>query len=154
MVPGRDEYLDGAGSIVMKMLGLVSVADETGARYAAAGLMRYLNETMWFPAALLGDNVTIAAVDDASFDVTLTDRGMGATGRFFVDAEGRPVNFSAPRYDSASATILPWETPLTGYGERAGVRLPLAGSAHYRRAIGDFTYIELAVDTVEYDPAP
>ena len=76
VVVGRDEYLDGAGSIRMKMLGVYSVADEHDDELAAAGLMRYLNEMMWFPAAFLGDNVTIAPVDDSSFTAIITDRGM------------------------------------------------------------------------------
>ncbi len=46
---GRDEYLGGRGSIVMKMLALLPVADEHGEELGAAGLMRYLNEMMGSP---------------------------------------------------------------------------------------------------------
>src|SRR5689334_7875159 len=49
IVLGRDEYFDGRGTILMKMLALIPVADESGDELRAAGLMRYLNETMWFP---------------------------------------------------------------------------------------------------------
>jgi hypothetical protein len=63
---GRDEYLDGKGSILMKMLAVYPLADEHGDELGPAGLMRYFNEMTWFPAAFLGRNVTIEPVDDAS----------------------------------------------------------------------------------------
>src|SRR5690606_22534686 len=55
-VLGRDLYLEGRGGILMKMLALLPVANEYGEELRAAGLMRYLNEMSWFPAAFLGDN--------------------------------------------------------------------------------------------------
>lgn len=152
IVLGRDEYLDGAGSILMKMLSLFAVADESGERMNEASLMRYLNEMMWFPAAFLGDNVTWAPIDDTSTTVTIRDRGMSATATVFIDAEGRLVNFRAERFNTATRTMETWETPMAAYAEYAGLRLPSKGSAVWKLAGGDFTYIELEIVEVVYDP--
>lgn len=148
---GRDEFLDGHGSILIKMLGLLPVADEHGDELKAAGLMRYLNEAMWFPAALLGPNMTVAAVDDASFRVTLSDRGETADGLFIVDADGHLVNFRARRYNTGTRSTETWETPVGTYREFDGFGLPSNGSAVWKLASGDLSYIELEIASVTYD---
>lgn len=147
---GRDEYLEGKGSILMKILAIVPLADEHGSELAAAGLMRYLNETMWFPAALLGPNVTIAPVDDGSFQVSLTDRGETAKAVLFVDAEGRLTNFRASRYSAATRRLETWETPVGGYREIDGLNLPTTGFAVWKLASGDLDYIELEVTGIDH----
>lgn len=151
MAFGRDEYLEGKGSILIKLLGLVPVADENGTELAAAGLMRYLNETMWFPAALLGPNVRIAPVDANSFRAVLADRGLSAEALFLVDAEGRLVNFRAQRFNTASRSIETWETPVDNYETVAGLKLPTAGTAVWKLGTGDLAYIELRVTGIVHD---
>lgn len=151
IVLGRDAYLDGEGSILMKMLSLFPVADEHGAPLREAALMRYLNEMMWFPAAFLGGNVTWRAIDDSSAEVTLSDRGMTATATMVFDTEGRLVTFTARRFDTGTRSMETWETPISAYGEFSGLRLPSRGAAVWKRAGGDFTYIELEIVDVAYD---
>jgi len=148
---GRDEYLEGKGSILMKILATVPLADERGSELAAAGLMRYLNETMWFPAALLGANVTIAPIDDGSFQVSLTDRGETAKAVLFVDVEGRLTNFRAQRYSAATRRLETWETPVSGYRKIDGLNLPTTGFAVWKLASGDLDYIELEVTGIDHE---
>jgi hypothetical protein len=148
---GRDEYLDGRGSILMKLLALMPVADEHGDQLTEAGLMRYLNECMWFPAALLGPNMTIAAIDDASFEVVLAERDREAKAAFVVDEEGRLTNFRAIRYNTSTRSDETWETPITAYRDYGGLRLPSAGAAVWKLAGGDLSYIELEVGNIGYE---
>lgn len=150
VVLGRDEYLEGNGSILMKMAGLLPVADEHGDELGAAGLMRYLNEAMWFPAALLLPNVTITPGDDTTFNVRITDRGMSAEATLSIDADGRLTNFRAQRYNTGSRSMETWETPITKYGEFNGLQLPARGAAVWRLATGDLQYIELDILSVTY----
>lgn len=154
LVMGRDEYLDGKGSIAMKLLGVVTVANERTNELAAAGLMRYLNEMMWFPAAYLGGNVTIELVEANSFQVTIADRGLSATATLTIDAEGKLVNFRALRFNTGTRAMEAWETPISGYGTFAGLRLPAAGKAVWKLASGDVEYIDLTITEVAYDEPP
>jgi len=151
VVLGRDSYLDGKGSILMKVLSLFAVAAERGAELNDAALMRYLNEMMWFPAAFLGRNVTWTAIDDTSAEVTLHDRGVSATATMVFDAEGRPVNFRAQRYNTTTRQLEIWETPISTYATFEGLSLPSKGQAVWKLADGDFAYVELEVLTVSYD---
>ena len=151
VVIGRDEYLDGSGSILMKALALMPVADEHGDGLRGAGLMRYLNEAMWFPAALLGPNVTITALDSNSFTATITDRGLTAEAIFFVDADGKLTNFRAQRFNTTTRTMETWETPVSGYRTINGLNLPTTGSAVWKLAGGDLDYIELEITSLAYE---
>ncbi len=148
---GRDEYLGGKGSILMKLLGIYTVADEHGPELAAAGLMRYLNEMMWFPMAYLGSNVSIAAIDEDSFDVTIAERSLTASATLFVDAEGRLINFRARRLSANTNALETWETPMTRDGVRGGLTVPVAGTAVWRLPAGDFDYIEIEMTELAYD---
>lgn len=148
---GRDEYLRGEGSIVMKALGTLPVAAADGPRLAEAGLMRYLNEMMWFPAAYLGTNVTWTPIDAQSAGIAITDRGLSAAATLHFDAVGRLTNFSAPRFNTATGRENLWETPIEAYGTLAGTRIPTAGKGVWRLPEGDFAYIELTVLDVRYD---
>ncbi len=148
---GRDAYLEGEGSILIKLLALFPVADERGDALRAAGLMRFLNEMVWFPAALLGPSVRIEADGPDSFLATLSDRGLKATATFFVDSLGRLTNFRALRYNTGTRSIETWETPMAAYGELAGLQLPVRGSAVWRLPDGDLTYIEIEITSLRYD---
>jgi hypothetical protein len=150
---GRDQYLGGEGSILMKMAAVFPVADQSGADLRAAGLMRFLNEMMWFPAAFAGDNVRWRPVDGNSAEVTIVDRGMTAAAVMFFDGDGRPVNFVAQRYNTDTRRAETWETPITDYGVLGGLNLPAKGKAVWKLAGGDFTYIELEITGVAYDDA-
>lgn len=152
-VLGRDEYAGARGSILMKMAGTFAVANEHGAELGPAGLMRYLNEMMWFPAAFLGTNVTMTQVDSHSFNVTIADSGVTASATLFIDAEGRLTNFRATRYNTGSRSMETWETPIRDYGDYNGMRLPSRGEGVWKLPSGDFSYIDLEILTVAYDPA-
>lgn len=147
---GRDEYLEGKGSIQIKLLGLLPLADEKGAELSKAGLMRYLNEMMWFPAALLGPNVRLVEIEPNSFTAILSEHGETVRGQFFIDEQGRLTNFSAQRYNTSTRTIETWETPVLGYRNFEGFQLPASGTAIWKIDGGDFAYIELEIANVTY----
>jgi len=127
------------------------VADENGDELRAAGLMRYLNETMWFPAALQGDNVTISGAGDEAFHAKIVDGGLSAEADFYIDSEGTVTNFRATRYNTGTRSMEIWETPVSNTVEFSGLTVPSTGSAVWKLAGGDLNYIELRVTEVSYE---
>jgi hypothetical protein len=58
----------------------------------------------------------------------------------------------AKRYRTADASSPEtWSTPITGYGEFEGLRLPARGKAAYKLPGGDFDYIDLTITDLHYD---
>jgi hypothetical protein len=148
----RDMYAEGRGRMLVKVASLWPIVDASGEQMDQGSMMRYLSEMIWFPAAFLADNITFEAVDDSSARVTLTDHGRTATGTLVFDREGRLTDFVAKRYRSPGASSPEaWSTPITGYGEYEGLRLPTRGKAIYGPPGGDFDYIEVTITGLRYD---
>jgi Family of unknown function (DUF6544) len=147
-----DMYAEGHGRMLVKLASLWPVADASGAQTDQAAMMRYLSEMIWFPAAFLAGNISFEAVDDSSARVTLTDHGQTATATLFFDEQGRLTEFVAKRCRTADASAPEtWSTPVTGYGEFEGLRLPARGKAVYKLPGGDFDYIDVTITGLHYD---
>lgn len=148
MAIGRDQYGFGEGSILIKLAGTFPVADEHGAELGPAGLMRFLNEMMWFPAAFLLPQVRITPVDADRFRATLRDGDLEASAVLTVDTAGRLIDFTAQRYDTSTRQMLTWRTPISAWTDFHGLLLPQRGAAVWERPDGAFSYIELDITDV------
>ena len=148
MAIGRDQYGFGEGSILIKMAGAIPVADEHGAELGPAGLMRFLNEMMWFPSAFLLPQVRITPVDNDRFQATLRDGDLKARAVITVDTAGRLIDFTAQRYDTSTRQMLTWRTPISAWADFHGLLLPQRGAAVWERPDGAFSYIELDITDV------
>jgi len=150
---GRDAYIKGQGSMLIKMLSLIPMVNAAGSEVDQGAMMRYLNEMTWFPAAFLGGNVTWKAIDDRSAEVTLTDGGKSVSAVMSFDPEGKPLNFVAQRYRMMGQgfDLETWSTPFTGYGEFEGLKLPVRGQGVWNLKEGDLVYVELEITDLIYD---
>jgi Family of unknown function (DUF6544) len=151
----RDMYAEGTGRMLVKVASLWPVVNASGEQMDQAEMLRYLNEMMWFPAAFLAGNISFEPVDDSSARVTLTDHGRTVTGTLVFDQQGRLTDFVAQRYRTPGASDPDtWSTPITGYGEFEGLRLPATGKAIYKLPGGDLDYINVTLTELHYDTAP
>ena len=83
---GRDTYLHGRGHMLGKLLDRIVVVDGSGAEFDTGELTTYLNDAILLaPSMLLGPATSWRAIDDGSFEVSLTDDGRTVTGRVFLD---------------------------------------------------------------------
>jgi hypothetical protein len=92
---------------------------------------------------LLNDSVSFTPVDDASFDVTLSDAGNRVTGRLFVGTDGRLVDFSTTdRWYAGPDGLVHarWTTPIDGWITNGERRLPSRGRAVWHLETGEFEY--------------
>lgn len=151
-VSGRDRYFQGTGDIEMRIDAIVPVAHKTGGNLNGGALLRYLNETMWFPAALVLPNVAWEPIDDTSAHATLTDAGQSVSAVFEFDAHDRLVNMTAHRWNDSEQAILPWSTPITAWETFNGIELATSGTGIWNTGPDAYEYIRLHVTGVEYDP--
>ncbi len=152
-VTGRDRYTQGTGDIEMRIASLIPVASKSGGNLNSGALLRYLNETMWFPAALLLPNITWEAIDDTHARATLTDAGQSVSATFAFDDQDRLVTMTAERWNDAEQAMLPWSTPLSEWGTFAGLQIATAGTGVWDIGPDAYEYIRLRLTSVEYDPA-
>ena len=153
LLRASDRYEAGQGHMFGKLAGLFTVFDERGEELKQASMVRYLNEMMWFPTAFLGENISWSEEAHDSVQVTFTDAGSRVSGRMIFDDDGRLINFTALRYRETGGdySLDPWSTPITGYGEREGLLLPVRGEAVWNLPEGDLQYVDLEVHEVSYN---
>jgi hypothetical protein len=154
-VSGRDRYADGQASILMRLLSLIPVANDRGPGLNQGAMLRFLNETMWFPAGVLSPYISWEARDATSAVATMRYGGVSASATFWFDDQGRLTNMTAERFNNAKKALLPWSTPISDYGEFAGIRVPVEGAGVWHYEEGEFPYIRLRVTDLEYNrPEP
>jgi|SRR5579864_2747809 len=153
-VTGRDRYFDGEGAMDMLAMSVVPVVHARGPELNQGVLLRYLTETVWFPAAVLTPYISWQPIDNLAARATLAYRGTSASATFTIDDHGAVLQAQADRYreEHGSYALHPWSIPITEYGEFAGIRMPVAGDATWRLEGGDLPYYRWRITSVTYDP--
>lgn len=162
-VQGRDFYVAGKGSMVVRPLDLFTVQNSTGEPFDLGELVTWLNDAVNFaPSMLLIPAVEFKTADERAFDLTLTDHGHRVSARVFIDELGAPTNFRtedrwyAPPGSKSPPVRTPWETPVAGYRLVDGRMLPSSGKAVWKRSEGDLAYAEfdIAPSDIRYNVLP
>lgn len=154
-VIGRDTYLEGKGHMLIKVASLIPVADAKGSKIDQGSLLRYLGETVWFPAAALSSYIDWEPIDDRSARATMRYGGVTGTAVFLFDAQGRFVRLTAERYfgGEPDAKLEKWEVEASAWGRVSGYDLPIQGVVRWKLAQGDFDFYRWELTDIEYDPA-
>lgn len=150
----RDTYVRGRGRMRGRIFDLIPVVDGTGPEMDTGELVTYLNDAILLaPSVLLGPQTRWDAVDDTSFDVTLTDRARRVTARVVVDEHGAPLDFSTtdrfcrdPDRPHQGLTRARWCTPVEDWRRVEGHRLPTRAQAVWHLPAGPFAYADFQVD--------
>jgi hypothetical protein len=153
-VAAIDQFSNGEGSLVVKLLSAFKVADAKGEEYDQAELVRYLSEMVWFPSAFLSESIHWESIDSESVKATIQVNDLSASAVLFFNQQGQIINLEAERYmDVAGGAILKkWSTPLKHYAERNGIMVPVKGEGVWQLSTGDFCYVKInAIPEIEYN---
>src|SRR5262249_32992735 len=85
LASGRDRYFEGRGSMNIRLLSLFPVVDSKGPQLDQGALLRYLSETIWFPAGAVSPYITWEAIDANSARATLSYGGVTAPATFYFN---------------------------------------------------------------------
>lgn len=148
-----DSLADGRGRMRVKLFGLFTVVDASGKEMDQGSLMRWLNETMWFPAVWATDTFSWEPVNNNTAIGSVAVGDLTASAEFVFDDDGRLVDFRTDRFRSVGSgfEMTPWSTPLVEHRDFHGFELPSAGSAIWNLDHA-FEYIRIRVTDVSYSP--
>ena len=152
----HDAYVAGVGILKPSLMGLYALADLRGEGEIARGeLMRYFAEAAWYPTALLpSQGVQWEPVDDHSAMATLVDGAQRVTMKVSFDNAGL---IESSRIEARGATVgkeivqMPWESRVSGYTEREGMRVPSTGEAAWLTPQGRRPYWRGTIATATYE---
>lgn len=157
----RDTYLDGRGRMRARALDLAPIVEASGNEIDVGELVTYLNDAILMaPSLLLGAETTWQGVDANTFDVTLRDGKLSVKARVWLDERGAPVNFSTTDrfFDAPDGRRVrtEWQTPIHGWQEARGRKLPTSAEAVWQLPTGPFSYADFRFDAsrIAFNVAP
>ena len=142
----RDGFVDGEGSMLGKLLGLVTVVDRRGGEaMAVAALQRLLGEAIWLPAALLpAAGVQWQAIDERRAQASLVAGTARATLEFRFGADGmvESVHAASRTYDDGRnpPSQHPWQARVLRYGRVDGATVPVEAVVEWLLPSGAYAY--------------
>jgi hypothetical protein len=161
-VLGSDAMAEDRSWVRFWLLGLVPVVRQGGnPDHLRSAFGRAVAEAaFWTPAALLPRaGVTWEAVDADTARATVTHRGMTQTVDVRVDAEGRPLWVSLPRWTSANPDkvyrLQPFGGALADFRDVEGHRLPFRVEGGNFFGTDDyFPFYQAEVEAIRLLPPP
>lgn len=154
----RDLYQEGKGHMLVKTMGLFTVANAKGPTIDQGSMMRYLAETCWFPSAALSAFVNWEAIDSLHAKATMRFGSVEASGVFNFDANGALKGFDALRYYSQKGgdTLEKWhiENDMSSVRTFDGVVIPTKSVVSWQLKDGDFSWLELEITDLQYNVLP
>jgi hypothetical protein len=141
----RDGYLDGQGTMLVKLASVITVVNQSGQPELSEGaLYRYLAEGAWLPPTLLPERgVVWEPMDDSTARATLSHAGSTASLEFRFAERGEIVGVYAPqRYREVKGKyeLAPWEGKFGRYERASGMMVPMEGEVAWILPEGRLTY--------------
>lgn len=152
---GRDKFHRGKGDMLIKILSLFKVVDESDDEQMNTGTMlRFLGEICWFPSAAREPYLSWESLDETSARATMELDGQVESGIFRFTPDGKFVSFEAMRYYGGGkmAVKRPWIVQTKEYKVFEGIKIPAVCEVTWKLPEGNFTWLQLEITHLEYDP--
>ncbi|WP_409228957.1 DUF6920 family protein [Gudongella sp. SC589] len=152
-VYGADSYLDGVGSLQMRLLNLIKVADvKGGPKVNQSSFQRYLLELPWYPQAALNRNMKWKQIDKHTARVVMNHRGVPGEAYLRFDDEGDVVFTSAMRFKDTDdkAELLECIGESKEINLMDGIRMPILVHVTWRLPERLYTWFKVQIFKLEY----
>ncbi len=152
-IVGRDKFENGKGEMLIKLLSLITVADEKNdEKVNQATLQRYLAEIVWFPSAALSNYIHWESLDDNSARATMKYNGTEGSGIFHFEDGGQFKKFVAMRFkDAKDKEPTKWTVIATKSEERNGIIIPTECEAIWSLQDKEWTWLKLKIKDISYN---
>ncbi|MGB7842641.1 MAG: DUF6544 family protein [Salinimicrobium sp.] len=152
---GRDKLRNSHGEMLIKAASIIPVVDEKGNEKIDSGsLLRYLGEICWFPSAARANFIEWTAAGQNSAVAEITSRGLKVKGTFYFSPDGTLLSFETLRFYGAAKNSRPekWHIEILENQNFDGILVPSKCRVTWKLAEGDFTWLELEVNSLKYNP--
>jgi len=155
-VTGLHTYRNAGATMVIKLAGMITVADASGPKMDQGETVTVLNDMCFMaPASLISEAIAWETVDDLTVNAVFTNASIKISARLIFNAEGQLVNFlSNDRFlskDGKTFESLPWSTPIRDYRETGGRMIPTYGEAVWHYPDHEYCYGRFKVKEVRYN---
>jgi len=150
---GMDSFVDGVGSLEMRLFNLVKVANENDTvKVNQSSFSRYLLELSWYPEAALNKNMKWEEIDKYTARVMMSSRGIVAEAYLYFSEDYDVIKTSAMRYKDTDETgeLLECVGESKEFSVFDGVRIPSEIHITWMLPEGEFTWYKLKVEKLSY----
>lgn len=147
----RDKFFHGKGSMLVKVMSLVTLNDAKGKEVDEGALQRYLAEIVWNPSFALNANIQWIQTDDTHATASLNDNGTSGTVTFTFDATGLIEKAEAQRfyYTGDQSTREHWIVTMSGYRDFNGIKVPAKSGITWKLKDGDYTWFRMEIKDIQ-----
>ena len=155
-VQGYHRFVGPEATMRVKAAGVVPIVTASGGEMTRSETVTLFNDMcIMAPAALIDPAIAWETVDARRVKARFSNAGHSIEAELWFSDSGELANFvSDDRYQStANGTLrrVRWSTPVGGYRAYAAARLASSGEGRWHEAGGEYAYIELTFDDIEYN---
>lgn len=155
-VIGLHSYSNATASMLIKLGGLVTVADGKGQEMNQGETVTVFNDMcLLAPASLIDDRIKWEVINEHTVKAHYNNNGYVISAELYFNDRGQLINFvSEDRFYSPTGKTYQkarWSTPVTEYKEIKGMKLPAYGEAIWHFPEGDYRYAKLNIEEIEYN---
>jgi hypothetical protein len=149
-------YIKNNAVMTIKLLGLFTIVDARGPEMDQSETVTLFNDMCFIaPASLIDPAIEWKDTGNHSVSAKFTNGPISVESTLYFDDEGKLVNFlSNDRYETTDGKNYyryPWLTPVTGYKEINGFRLPSGARLIYKHPDEEFCYGEFNLESIGYN---
>lgn len=156
---GYHRYVGASASMLVKAAALVPVASGSGPEMTQSETVTLFNDMcLMAPVTLVDPSITWQPIDDRRVRARFTNAGHTIEAELMFNEAGELTNFvSGDRYalgPDGTMRLQWWSTPVSGYRQFGPFRLFSQGEGRWHAPDGEYAYIELTLDEVQYNVQP
>jgi len=153
---GLHAYAGKSATMKIKVASLLQVVDAKGEKMNQSENVTLFNDMcLMAPASLIDKNIQWQTIDTLTVKAGFTHNQITVFATLMFNEKGELVNFvSDDRYlsgDGKTYTNYQWSTPVKGYRDFDGRKVPVYGEAVWHMPEGDFNYAKFILEEIEYN---
>lgn len=150
---GRDKCQEGKGSMLIRLLKYITVANARGREMDASALVTVLAESIMVSGYIFRDYLTWTSIDEGSCQARLQFNDTDVKGIFYFNESGEATRFvTDDRYYAAKDNQFKksrWTVTFGAYAEKGGIRFPGSVTATWNMEEGDEPYFKGNIVSLE-----
>ena len=150
MFTAQDMFIKGKGRLLVSLFSLFRVVNAQGPLYDRSELIRWLGESVLYPANLLpSPRMHWTAIDADTAKFSFTHKGHFISFMATFNEIGEIVKLETKRFMDKKHEA-PWIILLSDYKKKGDVMIPVTTEVLWRLPAGDFSYAKFRIEEVEY----
>lgn len=152
---GRDKYQNGKGSMIGKLMKIITLFDVTSPEMNQSALVTFLAETIIVPNVALQDYIKWEEINGKQAKAIMNYDGIKVEGVFTFNDKGEFIRFETnDRYMDKGNGIMEkekWTAEVENYIEKNGIKIPGKMKAIWNLSEGDLVYFDGNITNISFD---